>query len=73
MILGYATLMLGYATLLYDTWLCNQVCMCMLDIGGQCDIFNVGVSVIVFVVCVGIVLAVKAVEGRNMGNVDVLN
>ena len=33
----------------------------------------VHIGVIVFVVCVGIVLAVKAVEGRNMGNVDVLN
>ena len=69
-------------TLLYDTWLCNfDAWLCnfavryvrMLDIGGQCDIFNVGVGVIVFVVCVGIVLAVKAVEGRNMSNVNVLN
>ena len=42
-------------------------CVC-LGVGGQCDIFNVGVGV---TGCVGVVLAVnvKAEEGRNMSNV----
>ena len=48
--------------------------MCMLDIGGQCDIFNVVVGVTVFV-GVGTVLAVNAevVKGRNMSNVYAFN
>ena len=45
---------------------CVRACVCLLDIGGRCDIFNVGVGVTVSV-GVGVVLAVnvKAVEGRN--------
>ena len=51
-----------------------SVCVCMLDIGGQCDLFNVVIGMTVFV-GVGIVLAVnvKVVKRRNMSNVYAFN
>ena len=32
-----------------DRCVCVCVCVCVCDIGGQCDIFNVGVGMTVFV------------------------
>ena len=53
--------------------LCVCVRMCLFNIGGRCNIFNVGVVGVCG--CVGVVLAVnvKVMESRDMTNAYALN